>query len=34
MLGGIKKTMLLSKGVSEQNVLHLASKRGRTEVLE
>jgi len=32
--GGLNKNVFLSKDVSEQKVLHLASKRDRTEVLE
>ena len=33
-LGGLNKNMFISKDVSEQNVLHLASKRGRAELPE
>jgi len=34
MLGGLNRNTFLSKDVSEQNVLHLESRRGRTKVLE
>jgi hypothetical protein len=34
MPGGLNRNTFLSKDVSEQNVLHLESKLGRTKVLE